>query len=379
MEKYQKQLNNKFTKLGNLNYDETVMNLCLEFIKEFGSMVNNWELKTTYDELVDIYFESLYYSFINDQKSLDDYHLVVLMIYQPFVYQCISINRTYKEFEDDNKKYLEIIHELFGTNSNSYHPKVKTFFDMVDGYLKQMPNLKNISAIQYFHYFIGYKFDKNFISIDKKDLPTNGTIIFINPFYKLEDIKLESYIYNTNLPQAGLEFLTPQFLKEFEPIQKIKINTDKHPYTLSKKLDESCNYIALKYNNDKYTLFGFESPLQLNKHDATRFLNGALTSHIPKSFMISHAANEYYSKLNNIITMTGIKKPKILEFKDISSAAFVNNYRSSCERILSQMKKKMNINEFKIFEIYLKCYPYTFNFDVNEFKVYVNEYFLVDE
>jgi len=391
----QKKFTEKITKSSNLSYMETVIPLCKEIIAKIGLNTNTWPIIKTYDD-VDIYGECLYYFYtVNKPKTFPFDLLVLLMVYRPFIYHTIVLSTTYKDLSDLNKKILEKLSELYGNDIVT--GKVNYLRELIDLSEK---DLENISPITYFHYFIGFKFNKKYIGINKSEIDIfqkerNCGFISVNVCnnYNQSDV----YIYRNSTINIGNEFLTTKLVEKFKPIEKTIIPKDypKSNITLIGNVENNNTFAILNYNNNDFTILCGEDsePYKFTNVEMENFINGGLPNLITLENYKLYAEQMYYRSLNNLIKTKEYEDEVnpihlIVNANDVFQIInpILDKYRKApmnkhvFDKMINSMKteleknKKMDINERKLFIFYASCYPYE-NFHTNEFISYLNNYF----
>lgn len=387
-------IRNKFVDLisqgTNLSYIDTVLPLCREIISVIGYDATKWPVIKIFDK-VDIYGECLYYFYtVNNPVNFPFELLVILMIYRPFIYHVISLTKTYKELQTFNTQIFEEINVLYGNDFSSEEIN----------YLKKIIELgseplENMSAITYFHYFIGFQFSKKYISLTQQELdaiiPNRNSLVQINICHNYH--QNEVYIYKDLGTTIGGSFLTTDVAKNFRPIIQSTIPNDypKQMYTVNGEFGEK-NYCVLNYDNKYFTLLSDAegNPYVFSKSAIERLIAGGLPNQIKLESYTVYAETIYYNSLEKYITPIEYEDEKNVipradtVFNTIRQVLY--RYRTEeinktiFERIIDKIRKSvyaindLHIDEKKLFVFYASCYPME-NFKMNDFIRYLGEYF----
>lgn len=379
----------------NFNYDDVIVRLCERLINELGQDISTWPIIKYPSNIIDIYFECLYYYWlINRFKSINFplQQLVILMSYRPIVYHSISMTKTHKELKEWIGEIREIIYELYG-KSNKTNLILK-FEELLE--ISTQP-IKNISAITYFHYFIGFRFHKSYIGIDKNKLieilGKYDSIIHINITYNLEGYKDNVFVYSEMSDVIGNKFLDPFLVKRFKPIRNVFI--DKKPTSMISIEGEigDINYFVINYNDEIFTLLSKgEELLPFTKIEAERFIDGAIPLQITNEEYLVYGRNIYHNSLNKIISSVDLSEEdkKVLpnhgkifiEKIQPHLDYYVENYKINMDifhKMISDIEKDIDSNDLhedekKIFIFYIDMYTFE-EFNRNEFISYIMGYF----
>ena len=395
IQEYRQKLSDKIATSDNLSYIDTVIPLCKELLDEIGHDPKQWPKILTFDT-VDIYGECLYYHYtVNNDDEFPFELLVLLMLYRPFIYHCVCVTKTYDELSVFNDKINEVISSMYGTEFlPEYVKQFRQLMEIGD------ETIEDLSAITYFHYFIGFQFDTNYIGLTLNEvnrlIPQRDCLIKINICYNYHSN--EVYTYHSVSGNIGNELLTPDTVKAFVPIEKHKIPTDYPEKYVSIDSPTGAlgneNYAVLNYDNEHFTILTHEvdgktEPYKFDKSTASKLMKGGLPNQISLEAYRVYAENMYYKSLNQYIAKTTIPnvkvpdeslifekiRPIIQEFQDkyVSKSLFTKMI-NRIDAKLGEMKDVPK-NERKLFVFYAKCYN-SDTFHVNDFIRYLDTYFL---
>ena len=372
--KHQAALIEEISKHQTLSYQELIIPRCEALSAELGAE----RPIVISDDVVVLYYELLFRDYING-NSLSDETLILLMSYRPIVYHLESIKRTYKEIEEWNSKLEKTIEAVFDTGFK--HARVQL--------LKQTMKLAaepfDMSAITYFHYFIGFEFYRPYIGIKLDELKrlTDANLIFINITYKLS--KHKNYVYTYHQPDItlGNSFITSADIDAFKPIEKTK--TQKYKEMISCPELANRNVIALRYSDDCFTLLSNGSEIKyFDKKEAERFLDGAISSTLNKEQLESHASAMYHNELPRLLSVESKESVQLPDASDVFTkhikpllSKFSNMNRNRYRRFIERLKEEeidINKQEKELLILYLSLYTFI-DWNYNEFVSYFWAYF----
>ena len=399
--KHQAALIEEISKHQTLSYQELIIPRCETLSAELGAE----RPIVISDDVVVLYYELLFRDYING-NSLSDETLILLMSYRPIVYHLESIKRTYKEIEEWNSKLERTIEAVF--DSGFKHARVQ----LLKQTMKLAAESLDMSAITYFHYFIGFEFYRPYIGIklDKLKRLTDANLIFINITYKLSKHKNYVYTYHQPAITLGKSFMTSADIDAFKPIEKTKTQKYKEMIScyeqtelgkpseqtelgkpseqteLGKHLElADRNVIALRYSDDCFTLLSNGSEIKyFDKKEAERFLDGAISSTLNKEQLESHASAMYHKELPRLLSVESKESVQLPDASDIFTkhikpllSKFSNMNRNRYRQFIERLKEEeidINKQEKELLILYLSLYTFI-DWNYNEFVSYFWAYF----
>lgn len=362
----------------NLNYDSTVLKRCEKVLSLIGKEPKKWPKILHTRNLIDIYYETLYYFYVLNVhsdiiKDIPIETLIILMSYKPLVYFIQLMNKTYDEAEKFKNDIFESIMYHYG--SGNYMKNLNDLIEIIK--LEPIPK-EELSAISYFHYFIGFKFPENFIGIKEIPKDDKGSLV-VNITYNLKYHEKNVYVYHQNKERIGTSFLTTDIMKRFNPIELVEIKEP--PKKLFEKIDiRDENRVVLRYNDENFTIpEGF-----LSREEAEKFVGGAIPIQISTEDLMSYASNRYYNLLPQLvyadIDKTKLKLPKYgFVFHEVISPIYEYysqmkkfDYKTFIQKVLVQLKKGyIDKREAPVFDFYLTNYHYEGDFRMVDFLAYL--------
>lgn len=382
MEEFIEEIQNKFNKnlsSKNLNYDNVIIPLCEELLKAIGKNPSTWPIILNTKNIIDIYYETIYYFYvinIHDKiiKNIPIQLMIELMSYKPLIYFINLMSRTYEEIENYKKELLNSITDTYG--KNNYNKRISDLIELIN---LESINYEKLSAISYFHYFIGFEFEAENIGV--KNIPNDKGYIIVNITYNMKYNEESTYVFRKSKERIGLKFLTEDVMEKFKPIEKIKTHNPKKLIEKTNIKEE--NYIIFKYNNENFTV----AKNILNENEAKRFIKGAIPIFITTEDFISYSSNLYYNNLQYLISINNlndnIKLPKynkiyyevISPIYEYYSDAKHFNYIKFVEKIIKHLNKDyINEKEIPLLTFYLLNYNYTDDFNFIDFLAYLKEF-----
>lgn len=372
--KHQAALIEEISKHQTLSYQELIISRCETLSAELGAE----RPIVISDDVVVLYYELLFRDYING-NSLSDETLILLMSYRPIVYHLESIKRTYKEIEEWNSKLEKTIEAVFDTGFK--HARVQ----LLKQTMKLAAEPLDMSAITYFHYFIGFEFYRPYIGIKLDELKrlTDANLIFINITYKLSKHKNYVYTYHQPAITLGKSFMTSADIDAFKPIEKTKTQKYKEMITCSELADR--NVIALRYSDDCFTLLSNGSEIKyFDKKEAERFLDGAISSTLNKEQLESHASAMYHNELPRLLSVESKESIQLPDASDVFTkhikpllSKFSNMNRNRYRQFIEHLKEEeidINKQEKELLILYLSLYTFI-DWNYNEFVSYFWAYF----
>lgn len=372
--KHQAALIEEISRHQTLSYQELIIPRCEALSAELGAE----RPIVISDDVVVLYYELLFRDYING-NSLSNETLVLLMSYRPIVYHLESIKRTYKEIEEWNSKLEKTIEAIFDTGFK--HARVQ----LLKQTMKLATESLDMSAITYFHYFIGFEFYRPYIGIklDKLKRLTDANLIFINITYKLS--KHKNYVYTYHQPDItlGKSFMTSADIDAFKPIEKTKTQKYKEMISYLELADR--NVIVLRYSDDCFTLLSKGSEIKcFDKKEAERFLDGAISSTLNKEQLESHASAMYHNELPRLLSVESKESVQLPDASDVFTkhikpllSKFSNMNRNRYRRFIERLKEEeidINKQEKELLILYLSLYTFI-DWNYNEFVSYFWAYF----
>ena len=358
-------------------------------MSELGSSPSNWPVITISDP-IDIYGECLYYYYtVNHPNDFPIRLLILLMAYRPFIYYTISLTRTYSEQEEFDHLILSEIPNVFGEPLPDIAVRLKDVISL------NFTTIDNLSAITYFHYLIGFTFNKDYISITRSDIssiiPQYDALIKLNISYNFSTQAITTYKpFNI---QIGAKLLTTEVTKAFKPITTTALpDTYPQEYATVEGTIGSNNYCVLNYDDTHYTLLTDASlkPFVFTSEQANRIIEGALPDQLTLSTYLTLAEQQYYTQLDQLIVSSAPPTSKIITFDDIyksiqscipnSKSISKSKFTSILTSITSAISsiRKFDSTDKKLFNFYLSCYP-SDTYSKTDFISYIRAYFEPDE
>lgn len=379
--KHQKALADEISKHQKLAYQELIVPRCETLKAELGAD----RPIVISDDVVVLYYELLFQEYMQ-QQSLDEKTLVLLMSYRPIVYHLESIKRTYKEIEDWNSQLEETIDSIF--DNEFKHARVQ----LLKQTMKLAVSHLEMSAITYFHYFIGIEFYRPYIGISRDELIKligRRTCAFININYKLAS---DVYVYHQPAITLGNSFMTASDIEAFKPIEKLEATYYKDMITIDELSDD--NVIALRYSDDCFTLISNGSSIRsFNRDEAQRFLDGAINSTLKKEQLETYAASMYHRELPRLLTnelqseLQNVSLDSELSLPSASDvfskhvkpllSRFTNMTRGKYKRFIDRLQEidlGIEKQERDLLMLYLSLYTFI-DWNYNEFVSYFWAYF----
>lgn len=371
----QDKFNNLLTS-KNLNYDKLVLPLCEEIMKLISKSPSNWPIIPLSKNIIDIYYETIYhFHYLNPNTEIPFELFLNLMSYRPLIYFVELMTKTYKEADVFKEKLKQTIIDIYGTGS--YPKNIQDLYELIT---LEYPDISKISAITYFHYFIGFKFSESKIGIH--EIPKDKGRVVINITHNLEYHDKNVYVYHEHKFRVGQSFLTKEIMDKFKPIESVEIK-NKPKTLIAEKVIKDENYIVLKYNENNYTI----SDTILIKKEAERFINGALPMLISNEDFITYNTNIYYNNLPLILDSSEHENVLIPEFSkiyyEIISPIYQYyidgenkfNYKEFVSKITENINEKyMNKTEIPLFKFYIENYVFE-EFKLVDFIAYLHGYF----
>lgn len=405
IDKIQIDFDNEFAKIFDKenpsNKDLSYTNLIIPYIKKIEKLLPEnpveWPLIVSNKYVVNIYYEFLYYQCTrnNFRKMFPLKLLVILMVYQPFIYYVCCMSIEYSKLNIFKNQIRNILESEF-TGGKQYIDEYNYLHMVLD--LTPVPP-ENKSAISYFHAFTGFRFDKPLIGVSKEGLEKirkqvgADSIFYINIIYNSECYQSDVYIYKDIEQKIGTKIISPEVAKMFQPILKEKIPDDYHKDKLYEidNLTEK-NLIVLNYDNKHYTvpLDDHLKPLIMNIFEIEKLKGGAIPIMISQEDYRFVAENAYYQKLSIIISKLDYKEYKIT--KPIFSKIYFDYIYEKL--VKSNIKTKLNLidlcnsitvpedlidpEDLKMFKFYASLYSWHGEFNHEDFLLHMQTYFQED-
>lgn len=405
IENIQKEFDKKFINIfdsknnsKNTENDLSYTNLVIPFVKKLGELIGEnpfeWPIYITNKYVINIYYEFLYFQYTSNlcRKKFPLKILIILMIYRPFIYYICCMSIEYSKVDQFRNLILKNISEIYSGGNEEMRP-VKKFKEIIN--LEQIPPEER-SAIMYFHFFIGIKFDKSMISISRdevekiKKLNDAESILFINILYNSDCYESNIYVYKEMKEKIGTKIITPEVAKNFRPILNSEISKDYKRDKLYEidKISEK-NIVVINYDNKHFTILLNRNykPLILNSYETKKFIGGGIPILISPEDYNSYAENMYYNSLTKIISKIDINQISIQ--KPIFATIY---YDYIYEKLVGkEIKTKLDLIDFcksievpdnlinpddlKLFKFYASLYQWEGEFELKEFISHMKSYF----
>lgn len=362
---------------------ESTFDKCVRpFVKDLLSELKTFPTRTIVSSPIDIYTEAItcfiideYIRQVTPTKLPNECYLLMLMRY-PYFINILQCQRTFKEYISFRKSLLETLNLSFPTKIT---PQVINVSELLSTDIESVYDIRKCSVIHYFHYFVGFRFDKQFVAITKDKLPAERGVIsylVINLSYNLQNTNAivlyhdnqrirDKFIDETNIPKykciekpkrickSDLPFIVIN--SEFEQIDKCQERT----YILlcyndSQDLSQ-CHYTIALFGNDGYV--------------TEQFVNDFIKGKIPMSI----TADEINNQLNTTFLKSFSEDPEPMSslmheyesLKKITAESFDNVHSENIadiqlfdmliKEILAdeRLKNVLDNEELPFFKLYL--------------------------
>ena len=390
MENMQREFEESMMKLDNdFSYTYMVLPYCKKALELLGNDPFKWPVLANEFHLIDIYYETLYHYYtLHIDKPFPFKLLVLLMLYRPLIYYVVCLTKKYDELPKLNDRINNEIDEIFKKQSDNER--------VVN--LKEIMNMKHISpdklsSLAYMHYFIGFKFTKSLIGVNKDKVNDiaheyNANIIYINVLHNLAFHDKEVYVYKDTLDKIGFKFLTSDIVKRFRPIDRTLVPKTYNFKDLfvHDKLTET-NIFVLNYNDTDFTIITKDDkPYVFNQKQAERFMKGALPMLISNETFINYAEQTYNDLIPRIVYKDKVDI-------DIELPRFARIYNEYIRPVLDSFKidNKLQLSRFcdrlneviedipklekDLFVFYCRLYNWSGTIDKHDFVEYMKSYF----
>lgn len=308
--KAQEQLDKHLAELSLLDYDAVITPACTELIKALGA-VKDWPVRKEC-AVIDIYRECLFYRWIF-KRDLTDELLTLLMIYRPIVYHLVSITKTQSELSAWRVSIREQINDLYGVEiSNERVQAMREILDLGDEEI-------DVSAITYFHYFIGMEWSEQFVGIDKEALErivgNRDSLLHINITYNLPFHDKRCYVYRPTNIVFAKTFLSSDNVRAFQPIVEKEITTPPTSRTTLEGKTGEHNYAVIDYANGYYSILAKNNePRVFTANEIERLQEGALPIYeFNINDLHAYAINEFNKSLPRLVAGEPIDKDELID------------------------------------------------------------------
>ena len=391
IEYIQKEFDDMITqKDAELAYAYTVVPLCKKILELIGNDPFQWPVHVGDFHLIDIYYETLYHYYtLHIDKPFPFKLLVLLMIYRPFIYYVVCMTKEYRELDKLNARIEKEIDELFKKREDN--ERVVQLKDIMK--IKHIPPEK-LSSLAYMHYFIGFKFTKSLIGVNKLKVDTlaqenHANVIYLNILHNLPFHEKEVYVYREVQDRLGFKFLTPEMVRRYKPIEKTDVpetyNFDKL-FTYN-KLTET-NMFVINYNDKDFTIITKDNkPYIFNQKQATRFMHGALPILISNQDFINYAEQTYCNIMPRIVSsekvLIDFEAPRFAEIYKEHIQTILQDFKIEnklhlsrfCDRLSTELDGALNKTEKDLFVFYCRLYNWSGVIDKHDFIEYMKGYF----
>lgn len=305
--KTQKKLDEILSRGDNYDYDEIIINLCENLVSQLGHDLSTYPVKRSI-EIIDIYYECLYHFWVMNRKIRFPLKLLImLMSYRNIIYYSILLTKTYEDGKKWREQIYEEIYDMFG-NDKPY--SINKFVELIK--LSDI-DIENTSAITYFHYFVGFKFNKKYIGIDKETLlkyiGKYDSIIFINITYNSKFHNDSVYVYRDIDTKFGEKLIDKESIEKFKPMFPVEIsNKPTSLVTIDGNIGD-VNFVVINYNNEYFTILSNnEEILKFNKFETEKFINGGIPNFITNEEYLDHAKLMFFQSINRVIAPININE-----------------------------------------------------------------------
>lgn len=380
--KAQAQLEKHLAELSLLDYDTIITPACTELIKALGD-VSRWPIRKDC-AIIDIYRECLFYRWIF-KHDLTDELLTLLMIYRPIVYHLVSITKTESELSVWKASIRKQIDDLYGEQiSNERVQAMREILDLGDEEI-------DVSAITYFHYFIGMEWSEQFVGIDKetleKTIGDRDSLLHINITYKLPFHDKRCYVYRPTNIVFAKTLLSSDNVRAFQPIVEKEIKVPPTSRTTLEGKVGARNYAAIDYSNGYYSLLSKNNePMIFTANEIERLKEGALPVYeFNVNDLHAYAINEFNKSLPRLVAGEPIDKDELMDGSKIYAECIrpiLDRYDEMTYERLAQFAKeveraigeRMKPEEKAIFIFYISNYDIGV-WNKNVFISYIWSYF----
>lgn len=392
IEVLQREFDTKLSQLPKLSFEEISDKFFNKILRdELKFDPPTWPFWIYTGSGVCLYYECLWKYFTEiayvdpKAKQLREELLVMLMIYRPFMYYILSVQKSYSELEEFNNQITSILDEKRINTSEAIR-------------LREILKLNNpitgdLSNLAYFHYFINFEFEPSLVGIDRETLKMNRNgkgLIIASAVYGDIYNGIDTYIYRNASDRLGKLLLTPESISKFAPITKVESLKRSDRIWIEHKLTKEENQFAIQYSKDVFTL----SSTTLNKEQAEKLISGgAILIPFSQERLKRYTSFHFYELLGRNLSSPTDKPFVYMNFGELVWGVIEPIYKAHSmsnfdfyQFILNvsktiQEKKLLPDPELKAFSTYIGVYSGDIgkDFEIQEFLDYVKTFISLNE
>lgn len=338
-----------------LSYKKTVFPMAIKLFQELEG-TKSYPKKLVIDERIDIYSEAIALKVIHNysngikENTLPLHCYVILLVKHPYLSFILQCNRSRTEWIKFRKQLLDECNSMFGTDYPSV--QVNNFKEFMSTPISEKTD--NISAVQIFHYMIGFRFEPNGIGIEYEHLPKGDDTSFfvINLSYNLK--QKDSIVIYKSIDKIREKLLNVNTIDNFNPYIKPKtINKTTSPFV---KTDNNLNiisnlkdktYVLLCYNDSDdykkchYTISYYGENGFVDKSFIESFINGAIPKILTDDDITLYMESNFFKKINDEPEDLKQLKEEYIIFLNIIKDSF---NKSTQQTILETIMSNENLN-----------------------------------
>lgn len=310
IEDKQNQLNEIIRNTSNKDmiYENIVRPIVAETLAIFKERDIAFFPRTEYILPIDLYVEMITTHVLNNYANeiindeLPDECYILMLIRYPYFINILQCNKTFKQYIAFRNKLVNTFNIMYPVVSNQ---AVINVYKLLTTKIEDTYDIRTCSTPYYFHYFAGFRFEKEYVAITADQLPKGQTISYfiINLTYNMTDIN--AIVLYKDSPKIKSKILKLDNIPKYKCINKPTttvratlpfISTNDSFYQLSYYTTNV--YVLLCYNDNEdiskchftIALYGKEGNV-----DST-FVNNMILGMIPKTL-----SDE---EVNNYVEMT---------------------------------------------------------------------------
>lgn len=260
MEVIQNEYEEKVASSKTLTYDTIVtpfVKKMLEFLED--KKINDWPKMSKLIRGIDIYSEAIMTLYVSEYIKgnilpLTNNVFVTMLIKHPYLYNVVMQNKTMK----DIKKFKsELLRELESSFNNM---KATSEYELLHNLLNSK-EIKPTTALDYYHYLLGFRYELSTMSRSFNELPKGDDISYhiVHLSYGLTDTR--SIVIYKPVPRSRENLLYVENTNKSSAFNYPKVYNSKSLYTIT---DHNLKKIS-NYKDKTYVILCYDDAPEINK------------------------------------------------------------------------------------------------------------------
>ena len=223
---YQRELDIQLNKpYEELSYNTSILPLIKRCLTDFETKHLKLFPTNNISTPIDFYTELVTHIIITNylqstQIDIPNECYILMLLRYPYFINILQCNKTFAEYKSFRKSLSDTLDIMYPskTNQNVIHVQ-----NLLNTNITETYNIRKCSAVHYFHYFIGFRFDNRYIAVTPDKLPNDAdcSYFIVNLSYNLK--KLSSIIIYHDNPKIKNKILNPVNIPKYKCLEKPSI------------------------------------------------------------------------------------------------------------------------------------------------------------